>query len=679
MAPTTTTTTEPAKEPTFSSTETSKITDTLQLMGGRLEQLTVVLSQIVSNRGVADRVSGSGSMESGTSKAIGAYSNYPTVAPFALGMLIGGSKTDPFANYGYSGLSPGMMSERANYQKLADAKDPAQMFLGGILPKGVEFTQRAAEQAAIARSLLQVLATGAEARGERSQFRESLGKDRMGQAALVQDTFQQIRESALTTGNVDETYRLVNSLSSLKGALGGVVSATEAGTQKNRSLITSVQEVAEGAGVSSESIMGALRTLKEQSNVDTLAGQENATKAMKFAASLRTAADIAGLSYDQMVRNVGSVSAGLQLMGDNAQSLLGPMSNLSKRLRESGLSAENAANLSTKFTQNLGQLTMSQKMWISELTGGPGGAEGAFEIESMFTEGRGGEVFSKMQDALQQQLGEIVTLADARSGGAEAAGKRLEQLRLLQATPLGKGLSDTEASRMLEGMARRNVGERDTIDATDSLTKVTAEGRLGLSRAFGYDSMEKLAEMQATADAAPSAYAMAERFRGNAPGEEFKTKVGKFNDLEQQATDITQRGTYGPDLSRATAEKSAETYKKELISIFKPVVDLMTDGLKKGIASIKSDAAASTSDGLKAPVRAVAAVGAPTSTSASTSAQGAVSGGSGSQIDAIPFRCLDCQQKYEAKMEGKLSDIKQSIVQAASAAGASLALPTSSS
>lgn len=160
----------------------------------------------------------------------------------------------------------------------------------------------------------------------------------------------------------------------------------------------------------------------------------------------------------QTFRTFANTGAGAAAMTDGLARLT---NNYAQALQNQGLSGNVALEVAQNMTNELSKMGIAQKALISAQTGGPGGLMGAFQIEKDLREGKIENVFKKVRDVMQKQLGSIVTLEDATKSPAAAA-QLARQVTMLRSGPLGQfARTDQEAFRVLEAFKAGTTGIKE--------------------------------------------------------------------------------------------------------------------------------------------------------------------------------------------------------------------------
>jgi hypothetical protein len=187
--------------------------------------------------------------------------------------------------------------------------------------------------------------------------------------------------------------------------------------------------------------------------------------ATDYTARMSLAADKLGVPFETLHAAIASSTAAFKMFAtggkaadDMAKNLEASMSGYIAMLKGVGVPMGNAIEMAQNFAGAINQMSIGQKAFLSQQTGGPGGLMGAFQLDKLMDEGKIDQVFGKAQDALRKQFGRIVTTKEAATSQA-AAEQMTRQMMILKQGPLGQfAKTDAEARRVLDGMASGKSG-----------------------------------------------------------------------------------------------------------------------------------------------------------------------------------------------------------------------------
>jgi hypothetical protein len=241
----------------------------------------------------------------------------------------------------------------------------------------------------------------------------------------------------------------------LSGSLGNAV--------KGFDFTTAAAKVAEGSFSSFDDAIGDITNAINNYN----ASQESA---LAFTAQIGKLTNDLGVPIDSARKYMEGFSSSMKFAGDNIQSSSTIFARLYDGFKQTGVSAQAAAELVSQFTGRLTNLSVTQKAFVSAQSGGPGGLQGAFQIENLIRKGKTDEVFEKVKSTMQKQLGGRIVSLEEAGQSQEAASQYQKQRLMLRSGPLGSFAdTDDKAARILEGFAKGFSG-KDML-SSDAITQ----------------------------------------------------------------------------------------------------------------------------------------------------------------------------------------------------------------
>lgn len=196
--------------------------------------------------------------------------------------------------------------------------------------------------------------------------------------------------------------------------------------------------------------------------------------ALAFMARMQAASDAIGLPLSRVQEFAQDAAKGFAMYANDmkaaaniADGTINIMGQLAPALKASGLGPEAINNVVGGVTAGLKNLSTAQKAFLSSQTGGPGGLQGAFQIDQMISEGKIDQVYGKVKENMMKQLGgPIVTRAQA-ADSPEAAAQFQKQIMFMRSGPMGAlAQDDASAVKLLEAMAggkKADIKDKDIV------------------------------------------------------------------------------------------------------------------------------------------------------------------------------------------------------------------------
>jgi len=491
---------------------------------------------------------------------------------------------------------------------------------------------------------------------------------------------QLVKVQQATNAQPDDVIKLGVALTKIKGAYDAVVSGSQLGIEGNASFMASSMTLAKGVGMSTQELTQTLTRLRESNNL-AFDEPEGGQKALGFIASSAKAANLLGVDQRSLRDSILNTAESFRFYGNNAEGATLAISSLSLALEKTGLSGQNAVSIAKDFAGGIGQMTVAQKAYLSQTTGGPGGAFGAFLIDEKLRSGKKEDlldVFKMTQESLKQQMGgSIISRQDVKD--EETAQIRERQIANLMSGPLGQfAKTHEEASKLLDAMSKSSAGDdsllREISGATEEAYK---RGKKEEERTLGPEAAARTAAMASEATAMNAAYTLAEAARGN----EAVTPFGKAEkpawkdplieskrDAEKKAAISQTSGPISETTGREVVVENVETAKRAVSAATEAATAQIKEAseseiaksakrlfLQSGIggASLEAkDLAAVKGEGLAPAVQGVARTGGELTDKEKESREKAQREADASTPGSIMFECPSCHAKQMADLKG---------------------------
>ena len=275
------------------------------------------------------------------------------------------------------------------------------------------------------------------------------------------------RIGAETGVGADKAMEFYMTLRSIPGIMQQSADVAGKGSQ---SLFQTVVEISQGSKIPLETLKTAFEEARKSGNLMDSDLKNAGTNAAQYLASMTDAASKLKIEFSEVSSYADSVGKSFKYFGSEGISSIKILGELMPALQGTGLSAQNSRELIQGMVNAISSLSEAQKGFISQQTGGPGGLQGAFQIDMMLREGKLFEVFQKVKETMTQQMGPLVSLKEA-SGSQEAAAQYERQQLMLRSGPLGKlveGIGGSE--RLIDAMKAAQEGNINPLkEASESL------------------------------------------------------------------------------------------------------------------------------------------------------------------------------------------------------------------
>jgi hypothetical protein len=253
----------------------------------------------------------------------------------------------------------------------------------------------------------------------------------------------------------------------------GGLQALEGNTKtvaKGTNDLTAAIQYAKGAGLDEEAV---LKTMGAQMTKFGMAGQEGFESSLKWIAHTTQISQlIQGAKWEDVQKSISNVTdtykgyvfgakdaaertkQGTELTEGASKALR----EYSLRLYDAGVAPERAVELAGKLTASFKGMSDSQKALMSQMSGGPGGIQGIYEMEDLIRKGDF-KTLGKKADAQLDKIfhGERLTEEDAHKSQTMAQKVRFQEQTLIN---LGYVSSKEDAWAFMEARNKGKTGEK---------------------------------------------------------------------------------------------------------------------------------------------------------------------------------------------------------------------------
>lgn len=299
-------------------------------------------------------------------------------------------------------------------------------------------------------------------------------------SALTASYSNTVANAADATGlSVHQSMEFANAIKTIPGFMDQFVRTGVEGTDSTTALVESMKLMT-GTGRSQGDVIKALNTAYDNLSQSQGKINDGAQKGAEFLATVSSVSTGLKLRFDDVRGVMESVAEQFKFVGNETDAAARVLGRYTDALRETGLTSKASIDITQQMIKGINDLSVGTKAFMSLRAGGPGGLQGAFQIEQLLRQGKLDQVVQMAERNLRQAAGgRIVTQAEA-AAGPEAAAQFMRQRQLLQSGVfgIGGGMRDDQATRLLEAL-----GKGDTLAATkeiktgqNALTAVTKQG-----------------------------------------------------------------------------------------------------------------------------------------------------------------------------------------------------------
>lgn len=391
-------------------------------------------------------------------------------------------------------------------KELANGATPA---LASALAKGQEATRAFFEHAASAEHLEQVYLSLQGATGNLGKSFGAMGlknlDDDIGRfATMLSDA------AAQSNKTLGEVSKLATGLGTIPGALTQMIRTGEGSDQQMTALIGTLR-LAAGAQRDVNEVVKVMETAYEKLGNAQGPVNDNVDKGARMFGLMSEASQKLNLRFSDTEGFLNRVAENFKNIGDNTQGATNILARFTGALQNTGLTAKASVDLVSGMVDAMKKLEVGTKALISARTGGPGGLQGAFQIDNLIRGGKIDQVSKMLEQTLRQQFnGKIYTQAEAGQS-QQAASQFLRQRTMIQSGAFGSLAPDAEsATRLLEALKQGPAATGAVIkDSISAVKETTNRGNDIQQRQYtvlnkvnaGMDKLVSLNEMRFKIDA----------------------------------------------------------------------------------------------------------------------------------------------------------------------------------
>jgi len=310
---------------------------------------------------------------------------------------------------------------------------------------------------------------------------KKFGNDLSGLDQYMDNFLNQVKDVSDRTGMAPDSVReLAQSLGEIPGRLEGMSEFTDSAGQKMDNL-TAVLKISRGTFHDVGKVMEIVT--QQYSKFGT--SQDNA---LKLVSRMHSATQQLGMPIANMTTLVSNASSAFKFLGDNSQAALTIMGGLAPALKKSGLGPEAITELVSGVEDGISKLDVAQRAFISAQAGGPGGLQGAAQIQLLQQQGRSDEILNMIKGGLAKQFGGrgAISLQEA-AGDQGMAAQRQKQIAFLTQGPFGQLVGgEQQASKLLDAFKAGTADGKALLNAQDATKQAITKGEGEQKRQSSY-------------------------------------------------------------------------------------------------------------------------------------------------------------------------------------------------
>lgn len=371
--------------------------------------------------------------------------------------------------------SPGSFSGA----EVGEASNVVSKALSGIVDKSKitsELSKGTASFAAFAANILKTADNGLRMQHALLQLSSATGgfSDLMDEAGQDLTNMNQLlaRQTLLISDASKDTHLGTKVLGEYWSQLGQIpnvlkeINVELPGSSRSINILSAAIQMSTGTGRQYKDVLSDLKTATIEFGMSTSEAFSFTAKISELSGKLKAPLEDIQKGLLSTTREFKGFADAGEASARQSSSIANIMNTYGEALKNTGMTAQASVNLVSKMTSSISKLTIAQKAFLSQQSGGPGGLRGAFNIENMLRKGETEKVFEMVKAQMQKQFGgNIVSLEDATKSDA-AASQLQKQMLMLQKAQFAT--NDQEAYRILESF--KNIGKDKTLPTELSQT-----------------------------------------------------------------------------------------------------------------------------------------------------------------------------------------------------------------
>lgn len=155
-----------------------------------------------------------------------------------------------------------------------------------------------------------------------------------------------------------------------------------------------------------------------------------------------------------------------KFLGDNTEGALEVLGGFNKALQGSGLGYQTIQEMASGALSSIEKMGTAQQAFLSQQTGGPGGLQGAFQVELELQRGDTTSVMRRVEEALRQQMGGNLVTTEQAAQSQAAAAQMQRQISFLTQGPTAITQDRRAAAQLASAMAEGQLTGMKEILAT---------------------------------------------------------------------------------------------------------------------------------------------------------------------------------------------------------------------
>lgn len=379
----------------------------------------------------------------------------------------------------------GFSDLNASVKKFGEGLDAVKKItstMGIRIPDTIEKTiSGGAKDAEAAEKMHQVILNMLSDAGNlKTVFGES-GKSMEDLSAISISYINSLETIGKATGHtLESTMKYANQFYRIPGVMTENIKVGGTLANTTMSALTVAMKVAAGSGQDFSKVMEIMKIAYE--NVGNAFGPVNdkAQKGLALFSMMSSLSKELNLQFNETEGLLTGVAQQFKFIGDNTQATANIMLKFTDALRNTGLTSNASLSIIKDMTESLSRLTLGTKAFISARAGGPGGLQGALQIETLMRQGKSDEVMRMVLNTMRQQFGGRIITQQEGAQSQVAAQQFVRQRMMLQSGMFGNLVgtgpgAEEKATRLLEALSKGDVSGA-VKTSQDAINEVANQG-----------------------------------------------------------------------------------------------------------------------------------------------------------------------------------------------------------
>jgi hypothetical protein len=230
------------------------------------------------------------------------------------------------------------------------------------------------------------------------------------------------------------------------------------------SSLNAAMKVMTGSGQNMDAVMKAMSTAYVNLGNPMGAVNDKAGKGLTLFATMSTLSKDLNMQFGETAGFLGKVAEQFKYVGNNTEAAARVMMKFMDALRNTGLTSSASTDIIQGMIKSVGELTIGTKAFVSARSGGPGGFQGAMQMEKLNREGKSDEVMMMVLNTMKQQFGGRIVTSDEATKSQDAAAQFVKQREMMKSGVFGNMVgsgpgADEKATKLLDALASGNLGK----------------------------------------------------------------------------------------------------------------------------------------------------------------------------------------------------------------------------